>query len=115
MRTADQESRWLAVRVGQVLKAPSGRLRVVRAVSPWRPGTRLSKLRGTHIFLTIGHPSWTGRCYTCYNLGELIGIGYELLHEVYRVEDDFQRLFLEDAAGVPRPWNFGARDVAGIP
>lgn len=62
--------------VGQIFRAPSGLLRVVRHVnlSPkWRkyPG-RIA------VYFVIKHCSWTHRCYTIYTLQDLRRMGYVL-------------------------------------
>lgn len=61
--------------VGDVMRAPSGLLRIVRAVSisGITPG-----LRKVHIYFVIKHCSWTKRPVTCYSYGELLCAGYRL-------------------------------------
>ena len=66
----------MLTRVGDVLRAPNGVLRIARKVS--RPPTPRYPVpeRGVHIFFTIRHCSWTRRCYTLYCVAELMERGY---------------------------------------
>lgn len=58
-----------SLKVGDIFRWPSGRLRVARLVhlgnSP----------RKSWVFFSIQHCSWTGRCYTLYSVGELMSMG----------------------------------------
>jgi len=69
---------WRTVAVGDVLKTPSGSLRVVRKVSAPFLTTRPNSVpeRRCFLYFTISHCSWTGRGYTLYSVGELNGLGY---------------------------------------
>jgi len=64
---------------GDVVRSPSGLLRVVRGVH--RTGTRRRQRgtvysRGVYITFVIRHCSWTHRPYTHLNVGEMVQIGY---------------------------------------
>ena len=64
---------WMAeVRVGSVLRAPNGVLRVVRRLRRYQDG------RLWVVWFTIRRCSWTGRCYTIYTATDLRGRGYTL-------------------------------------
>jgi hypothetical protein len=96
-------------KVGDVYRAPSGRLRIVRAVHPSREPNR------TRVFFAIAHCSWTHRCYTLYTLSELKTLGYTLTRAHYDVKDKFQKLFVEDVNNHELERNFHCCDVVGIP
>jgi hypothetical protein len=90
--------KWLKITVGSVLKSPNGDLRPVRYLSAW-PGTtktKLSPLRGTHVAFSIRRCSWTGRCYTVYNLGELRGMGYTITGKTVRLDKPIDRKIAKD-------------------
>ena len=99
------------IRKGDVLKAPSGRLRIVRAVS--HDGPSLPK---THVTFAIAHCSWTHRCYTTYTGNDLRQYRYrpvrakaKLPYEIDRkiehdiVTRDTKDLYLDccDVRGLP--------------
>jgi hypothetical protein len=63
------------VRQGDVLKWPSGTMRVVRVLHDHGVTNRYEDPRKVFCYFTIKHCSWTHRCYTLYNLGELHGMG----------------------------------------
>lgn len=67
-------TKWIeGIKVGDMLRARSGKLRVVRSVSHSE-----SKHYGTRtiVIFTIQHCSWTGRCYTVYTGSDLRSAGY---------------------------------------
>ncbi len=65
-------TKWIKkIRKGDVLKAPSGLLRVVRDVS--HSGPSVGK---TSVTFTIQHCSWTGRCHTVLTGNDLRTFGY---------------------------------------
>lgn len=73
------EHAWVKdLHVGDVLRTPSGMLRVVRMVRHSDRGQRGKRgwLTATYVAFTIRHCSWTGRCYTNYNGGELVTLGF---------------------------------------
>ena len=67
------------VRAGDILKAPNGLLRVVRKCSYSKRHPRAM------VCFTIRHCSWTGRCYTSYDTGELKRMGYRPVKARYRL------------------------------
>jgi hypothetical protein len=69
---------WLNIEVGQVLRAPNGRLRIVRAVHRSAPKKTGTVGRATIVMLSILRCSWTRRCYTVYSVAELAGSGYSI-------------------------------------
>jgi hypothetical protein len=62
---------WRTVREGDVLKWPHGSMRVIRKLS--HPDSL--NPRRKYCYFSIRHCSWTGRCYTLYSIGELMGMG----------------------------------------
>lgn len=54
------------VQAGDVLRTPSGDLRLVRAVHRNPPKPR-RKREQVWVYFAIRHCSWTGRCYTLYS------------------------------------------------
>jgi hypothetical protein len=93
--TKKTESRWLAIKEGDVVKAPSGMLRVVRSVSRAK-NNRQCEMRKVHVTFTIQRCSWTRRPYTIYNLGELHDLGYKLTDLTWPLKTEFDRLFAEE-------------------
>ena len=61
------------LKVGDVVRMRSGRLRIVRSVS--HSGKR-GGLTGTHVCFTIARPSWTTRPYTWLIGNDLVYAGY---------------------------------------
>jgi len=105
---------WLKIRDGDVLRMPSGRLRVARKVS-YSKNNRQDDIRRIHVHFTIAHPSWTGRPYTVYNCGELRDLGYEIVGKRVRLSSQFDKLFDGDIGIQPRDQQtFSPADVAGI-
>ena len=83
---------WKNVQVGDVLKAPSGALRVVREVSgkvEWGP-------RKCWVVFVIMHCSWTGRCHTTYNLAELMCLGYRPTYAALPLRTKLDRMIAEE-------------------
>ena len=69
-----KQAHWMPlVKVGSVLKAPSGDFRVVRSISRYDNGD----LRA--VDLAIRRCSWTHRAYTTVNYTDLIQRGFALL------------------------------------
>jgi hypothetical protein len=78
-------------KVGDVLRAPSGKLRIVRAVHYSGNNRSYVNERRVWVYFVIAHCSWTHRCYTLYSLAELKELGYH--HTGKRVQlwrDKFQ-------------------------
>ena len=59
---------WHDLKEGEILKAPSGRLRIARVVHRYP-----NKI---WVYFTIANRSWTRRCYTLYTTAELKYQGY---------------------------------------
>ena len=87
------EYRWiLDLKVGDVVRAPDGSLRVVRYVQHY---SRESICKTTVGFI-IRRCSWTRRCYTIYTGGDLATMGYKPTRAKARLAKDFdQRVFDE--------------------
>jgi hypothetical protein len=97
------------VKVGDVLRAPSGLLRVVRHVSTGRSC-------GPSVTFTIQHCSWTGRSITSYTLNELSRMGYVKTRAKLPLTTKFDKLMEWDIACPPRELqHFDCCDVKGIP
>lgn len=98
--------------VGDVWRAPSGAMRIARAV-------HICGNDPCHwfIYFTIRHCSWTHRPYTLYCVAELFGLGYRKIDKRVRVQDRFQRLLAEDVESNEKvnKLNFHCCDVRGIP
>lgn len=95
-----------AVKVGDVLRAPSGRLRVVRyarmAATP----------RKSWVAFAINHCSWTHRPYTFYNLGELNQIGYTATDKRVKLRSKLDKALALELSEGPRCLD--CCDVVGI-
>ena len=74
------------IRKGDVLKAPSGLLRVVRDVSHCGPSAGK-----TSVTFTIQHCSWTGKCYTVLTGVDLRTFGYQPTKGQYRFRKKIDR------------------------
>ena len=95
---------WPDIRVGDVLKAPSGALRCVRYVSL---GYR------NYVGLAIRHCSWTHRCYTLYTTNELHGIGYTLAGARFALRTKMDRRIARNIT--TRERDLKCCDVVGLP
>lgn len=88
-RPYETQPPWMArVKVGDVLKERSGRLRVVREVV-WRRNGWLWGLT-----FTIAHCSWTGRCYTVIDWSALKSRGFRPTGKQIRLTKPFDRKIL---------------------
>lgn len=78
------------IQVGDVLKSGSGRLRIVRRVSP---GTL-----PTHFIVAflIQRCSWTHRCYTIYNAADLKTLHYTPTGRRLKLKTDFDLIVAEE-------------------
>ena len=65
-------------RVGEVLKAPNGLMRIVRDVHLGRSNPSIT--------FVIRHCSWTHRPYTVYTLCDLRYMGYTSTHVVVKLD-----------------------------
>lgn len=66
----------MQTRVGDVLRAPNGVLRIARHIAPCKNLRSYVPERRTWIFFTIRRCSWTKRCYTLYSVAKLMEMGY---------------------------------------
>lgn len=99
------------IQKGDVLRAPSGKLRIVRRVTHY--GQSLSR---TSIVFLISRPSWTGRCYTVIRGNDLKNKGYQPTKAKAKLGKDFDNIVeYELDRSAHQPKKLGARDVMGIP
>lgn len=87
-----------AIRVGDILKTPSGLLRVVRRVSRYRhrDGRKRNPARSVWCNFIIQHCSWTHRPYTCYSVGEMNQLKWEHTGKRMKLNTEFDRLLESD-------------------
>lgn len=71
---------WPDIKTGEIVRAKSGLLRVVRRVNDC--GGKI------YVFFTIKHCSWTGRCYTLYSTNELHHMGYRRIYRLFKLGDE---------------------------
>ena len=102
----------LNVRTGDVLKWPSGVMRVVRLVH--QHGDRRENPRKTFCFFVIKHCSWTRRCYTLYNIGELAGIGVRNTRVNIKFKTRIDERIVEEMERAGRP-QISCCKVRGLP
>lgn len=102
----------LIPKVGDIWRAPSGLLRVVRAAHIHSR----TNYRRMFIYFAIRRCSWTKRCYTLYSVGELIGLGYVPTGRRWRIKDDLEYLVAEEcnASSDDKP-TLTCCDVEGMP
>ena len=105
-------SDWRAkIRVGDVLEAPSGDLRVVREVTRWKRRGRTT----TIVTFAIRRCSWTRRCYTVVNQSDLATRGFRPTGKRVRLSKPIDRA-ISRAIDEPRPdRSIGCRAVQGVP
>jgi len=103
------------IKVGDVLRAPSGRLRLVRAVhnSFLRKHWKNNPKSRIWVYFVINHCSWTKRPYTLYTVAELERQDYRKMPASFKLNDKFQRLLIEEIETNVN--NFTCCDVVGIP
>ncbi len=102
------------LQVGDVLKTPSGDLRVVREVKIMDNDRSIYHGRVGYLEFAIRHCSWTGRCTTCKSRTDLKGwapMGYrvkldkeidrEIEHCLENYMPEHQTLHCCDVKGVP--------------
>lgn len=64
------------LKVGDIVRFPSGMLRTVRRVKhPDSPTDRRGNKYRSSVTFSIQACSWTGRCYTCYTSSDLRTMG----------------------------------------
>lgn len=103
---------WIkTLQVGDVLRAPSGVLRIVRSVQ--HSGPSLGK---TSVCFLIRHCSWTGRCYTVLTGCDLATIGYVKTGARAKLNHGFDRAVEHDMGGIHwRDAKLTCCAVRGIP
>lgn len=114
MRSQSRELRFAWIKTlapGDVLRAPSGLLRIVRAAR--HSGPSLGK---TSVAFTIQHCSWTGRCYTVYTGSDLATMGYVKTGARAKLGKEFDRAVEHDMGGIGwQECKLKCCDVRGIP
>lgn len=100
------------IQLGDVLRAGSGLLRVVRAVthSPIDYGGN-PHIR-TMVTFSIRHCSWTRRCYTCYTGNDLVQMGYRPTRARVKLRKSIDRAIRADF-GADNP-KLTCCDVEGV-
>lgn len=98
------------IKVGDVLLAPSGALRIVRRVS------HLGKsIPRTIVYFTIQRCSWTGRCYTVINGNDLRQMRYQPTTATFPLNTKFDRLIAADfSKRDAKECRFHCCDVRGV-
>jgi hypothetical protein len=95
------EYNWIKhIRKGDVLRSPSGKLRIVRQVN--HNGPSISK---TYVTFLIQHCSWTGRCYTVYTGNDLRQMEYMPVRARMKLNTKFDKLIEREF------WRIYARDA----
>jgi len=103
---------WIkSLREGDVLKARSGKLRIVRRVRHLGPS-----IPKTFVHLTIQHCSWTGRPYTVVTGNDLRQMGFQRVGNARKLlKDQFSRALARDfEASRSTDCQFKCCDVRGI-
>lgn len=109
---AAPDPEWFAfVQAGDVLRAPSGLLRIVRRVSrhrgrPW-------------VYFAIRHPSWTKRAYTVFTPSDLKTMGYQYVGARVKLQGEMDRRLaaaIDEKTHLSRgDYSLTCYDVAGVP
>lgn len=105
----DSRPDWVKrIRVGDVLRARSGLLRVVREVH--HEGTK------TVVTFAIKRCSWTGRCYTVYFHNDLKSMGFRPTGKRMRLSREIDRAIREEIVEhyIPEKIKLHCCDVKGI-
>lgn len=86
------------IKAGDVIKAPSGLLRVVREVRRNNALRRKTCVYARNVWVTlvIQRCSWTTRAYTSFTVGELYQLGYIPTRARYNVNTEFDEILLQD-------------------
>lgn len=100
------DPKWPDILEGEILRAPSGKLRVARRVS--------SGNMRVYVYFTIAHPSWTNRCYTLYTTNELFYLGYVRTGKYVYSFDEYEQAIADEMENFYIPPQIKARDVRGI-
>jgi len=88
---------WIArIRKGDVLRAGSGLLRVVRHVSHSTVKWNGPAHTRTNVYFSIKHCSWTHRCYTVYTGNDLVQMGYRPTRARVKLRKKIDRIIEHD-------------------
>ncbi len=106
---------WTArIRVGDVLRARTGQLRVVRhvhhAIVKWSGPIHLR----TSVTFKINRCAWTRRCYTVYTSSDLRTMGYQPTRARVELHTKMDRAILRDITSGDRPM-LTCCDVESVP
>lgn len=101
------------VRKGDVLKTPSGSLRIVRAVHVSK-SRRQTSLRKIWFFFAIQHCSWTHAGYTLYNGGELLQMGWMPTGLRQKLNTELDRKLASDFGRLGKERALSCCDVVGL-
>lgn len=96
------------LKVGDVVRAPSGLLRVVRKATHYNHVSCIS--------FVIKHCSWTRQCYTVYTSHDLISVGYRPTGKSVSLQESIDIKIAEAIArsGKDHPPRLTCCDVEGI-
>ena len=101
------------IKVGSILKSRSGDLRVVRDVKhrvttkgPWKGCRKVT------VYLAIRRCSWTGRCYTVMNEGDLAYLGFSYTGARLKLGSDIDEKIAESIES--GEYIVGCCDVRGV-
>lgn len=107
------------VKKGDVLRAPSGLLRIVRDVHHFKASLRptMKRVPKTIVTFAIQHCSWTTRPYTAYQTRELARIGYRPTGIRQRLKTEFDRQLEQEIGrqGSAAECELHCCDVVGLP
>ena len=98
--------KWPDILEGEILKAPSGKLRIARVVH--------YKNQRVYVYFTIARPSWTTRCYTLYTTNELFYLGYRRTGKHVHYFDERDMEIADEMETSYSPPRIHARDVQGL-
>lgn len=97
------------IKLGDVLRAKSGDLRIVRGVSRWNKNGLINT-----VTFTIRNCSWTGRCYTVLNRSDLKTRCFEPTGVSCALDGEIDARLLEEIKQTGKPL-IDCCDVKGIP
>lgn len=100
------------IKRGDVLRSPSGKLRIVREVHHHDSGS----INKTYVTFAIQRCSWTGRCFTVYTGNDLRGGGWRPVGASVKLNTKFDRLIQWEIVERPLPAEIKIHccDVVGI-
>jgi hypothetical protein len=97
------------IRKGDVLRAGSGVLRIVRAVQ--HTGLSIPK---TSVTFAIRHCSWTHACYTVYTGNDLRQMGYSPVRASFKLTGKLDRMIEQDFGKPGYERKLTCCDVIGV-